>query len=95
MAGLATLSLRIARAIISPKIPAQTLDTHDGYASPGPAKIAAGAHGSVIRRPIDGRYIPVVVLRLDQRWMRERFEERGLVVLDAAQQAEIIRVAGL
>ena len=81
--------------ILRPNIPAQTLDAHDGYASPGPAKIAAGSHGSVIRRPVDGRFVPVVVLRLDQVWMRERLEERGLVVLDAAQQAAIIAAAGL
>ena len=105
MADLADIrrrtAARIAQVVARPKIPAKTFHTHDGYASPGAARAAAtsgvmpGTAIAAIRRPVDGRFVPVVVLRLDQVWMRERLEERGLVVLDAAQQAAIIRAAGL
>lgn len=105
MADLADIrrrtAARIAQVVARPKIPAKTFATHDGYASPGAARAACTAavmpktSFAAIRRPADGRYVPVIVLRLDQVWMRERLEERGLVVLDTDQQAAIIAAAGL
>lgn len=104
MADLADIrrrtAARIAQVVARPKIPAKTYLTHEGYATPGAAQAAARAavmpktsFAAIPRK--DGRFVPVVVLRLDQRWMRERLEERGLVVLDTDQQAALIAAAGL
>jgi hypothetical protein len=63
---------------------APTLYTARGYGSVSDARYAASrlcvnAEPAAWRRPADGKWVPIVMLRIDQCWMLEHVGYMGLV----------------